>query len=150
MLLHVYRDVFKALILRSCVVDLQSIRDHESTTSKQLIMTDVLITSRKTWVEVANSGKTMTFYESIQTFPKNILKLPISIIRTTNYLKRFLLSLALWIIKVSVYGILLCWVFLKYNPNFMWRLCYLPNIKAQGHVVSDKKIFKVFISKIHF
>ena len=27
-------------------------------------------------------------------------------------------------------------------------LCYKPNIKVQGPVVSDKKILKVFISKI--
>ena len=33
-------------------------------------MTDVQITSWKLQVEVANSGKTMTFYESIQLFQK--------------------------------------------------------------------------------
>ena len=53
---------------------MQSIRDHEATTSKELIffnaVTDVLITSRKIRVAVANSGKTMTFYKSIQAFPK--------------------------------------------------------------------------------
>ena len=43
----------------SAFLDLQSIRDDEATTSKELIffnsMTDVPITSRKTGVEVANS-----------------------------------------------------------------------------------------------
>ena len=33
-------------------------------------LTDVPFTSRKTRVEVANSGKTITFYESIRAFPK--------------------------------------------------------------------------------
>ena len=46
----------------------------QSITSKELIffnaVTDVPITSRKTRVEVANSGKTMTFYESIELFRK--------------------------------------------------------------------------------
>ena len=69
MLLHVYSVYFFSAFL-----DLQSIRDDEATTSKELIffnaLTDVPITSRKTRVEVANSGKTMMFYESIQTFPK--------------------------------------------------------------------------------
>ena len=37
-------------------------------------LTDVPITSRKTRVEVANFGKTMTFYESIQAFPKISVK----------------------------------------------------------------------------
>ena len=45
-----------------------------ATTSKELIffnaLTDVPVTLRKTRVEVANSGKTMTFYESIQAFPQ--------------------------------------------------------------------------------
>ena len=55
-------------------LDLQSIRDYEATNSKKLIfynaLTDFLITSRKTRDEVAKSGKTMTFYESIRAFPK--------------------------------------------------------------------------------
>ena len=50
----------------STFLDLQSIKDDEATTSKELIffntLTDVPITSRKTRVEVA---MTMTFYESI-------------------------------------------------------------------------------------
>ena len=50
-------------------------RDDEATTSKEFIffntLTDVPITSRKTRVENANSGKTMTFYESIRGFPNN-------------------------------------------------------------------------------
>ena len=53
---------------------MQSIRDEEATTSEELIffnaLTDVPITSRKTRVAVANSGKTMMFYESIRAFPK--------------------------------------------------------------------------------
>ena len=67
-------DVNKDLIFFSAILDQQRIRDDVVTTSKELILfnasTDVPITSRKTWVEVANSGKTMTFYESIQAFPK--------------------------------------------------------------------------------
>ena len=61
-------------------LDLQSIRDDEATTSKELIffntLTDVPITSRKTRFENANSGKTMTFYKSIRAFSENIRKLP--------------------------------------------------------------------------
>ena len=52
----------------SAFLDLQSIRDNVATTKKELILTDVPITSGKTPVEVANSGKTKTFYESIQAF----------------------------------------------------------------------------------
>ena len=67
-------DVNKDLIFFSAFLDMQSIRDNEATTSKELIffnaLTDVSITLRKTRVEVANSGKTMTFYESIQAFSK--------------------------------------------------------------------------------
>ena len=66
----------------SAFLDLQSIRDDETTISKKLIffnaLTDVpiiLITSRITRVEVANSG----------SFSENIRKLPFSIIRTTDY-----------------------------------------------------------------
>ena len=69
MLLHVYTVYFLSAFL-----DLQSIRDNEATTSKELIffnaLTDAPIISEKTRVEIANSGKTMKFYESIQTFPK--------------------------------------------------------------------------------
>ena len=59
----------------SAFLDLQSIRDDETTISKKLIffnaLTDVpIITSRKTRVEVANSGKTMTFYERSELFRK--------------------------------------------------------------------------------
>ena len=72
MLVHVYsgymyqcKDVLKALIFFSAFLDLQSIRDDEATTSNELIfcnaLTDDLITSRKTRVEV---------YESIQALPK--------------------------------------------------------------------------------
>ena len=57
-----------------CVLNLQSIRGDEATTSKELIffnaLTDVPITSPNTQVEIANSGKTMMFYEIIQAFPK--------------------------------------------------------------------------------
>ena len=46
----------------------------QSITSKELIyfnaVTDVPIFSRKTRVEVANSGKTMTFYENTELFRK--------------------------------------------------------------------------------
>ena len=70
MLLHVYIGCQE----RSAFLDLQSIRDGEATTPIELIffnaLTDVPITSRKTRVEVANSGNTMTFYESIRAFPK--------------------------------------------------------------------------------
>ena len=73
MLLHVY-SVSSDFLFCSAFLDLKSIRDDEATTSKELIffnaLTDVPITSRKTQVRVANSGKTMTFYESIQAFPK--------------------------------------------------------------------------------
>ena len=67
-------DVNKDLISFSAFLDLQSIRDNGATTSKELIffnaLTDVQITSRKTHVEVATSGKTMTFYGSIRAFTK--------------------------------------------------------------------------------
>ena len=60
-------DVNKDLIL-------QSIRDDEDATSKELIFfnawTHVPITSWKSQVEVANSGKTIMFFESIRAFPK--------------------------------------------------------------------------------
>ena len=53
---------------------MQSIREDEATTSKELIFFNALayvpMTSRKAWAEVANSGKTMTFLESIRAFPK--------------------------------------------------------------------------------
>ena len=52
---------------------MQSIRDDEATTQRSSVFnasTDALITSRKTRFEVANSGKTMTFYESVRAFPK--------------------------------------------------------------------------------
>ena len=53
-----YKDVLKALIFFSAFLDLQSLKDDEATTSNELIffnaLTDVLITSRKTGVEVAN------------------------------------------------------------------------------------------------
>ena len=69
-------DVNKDLIFFSAFLDLQNIRDDDATTSKELIffsaLTDDTITSRKTLVEVANSGNIMTFYESIRAFPKNI------------------------------------------------------------------------------
>ena len=62
----------------SVFLDLQSIRYDEatsSTSSKDLILfnalTDVPSTLRKTRVDIANSGKIMTFYESIRAFPKN-------------------------------------------------------------------------------
>ena len=62
----------KILIFFSAFLDLQSIRDDEATASKELMFFNALtvfpITSRKTWV--ANSGKTMTLYESIRAFPK--------------------------------------------------------------------------------
>ena len=51
-------------------LQLQSIRKDEASTYKELILTDVPITSQKTQVEVANSGKTMTFYGSIGAFSK--------------------------------------------------------------------------------
>ena len=63
-------------------------------------MTDVPITSQKTRVELANSGKVLLKHPS---FSENIRKLPISIIRTTDYSKGFLRSLALRIIKVLLY-----------------------------------------------
>ena len=59
-----------ALLFFSALLDLQSIRDVEATTFKELIFTDVPITSRKTRFEVANSGKIMTFYESIRAYPE--------------------------------------------------------------------------------
>ena len=50
-------------------------RDDEATTFKQLIffnaLTDVPITSQTTRVEVANSGKIMTYFESIRAFMRN-------------------------------------------------------------------------------
>ena len=50
-------------------------RDDEATTSKELIffnaLTDVPITSQTTRVEVANSGKIMTYFESIRAFLRN-------------------------------------------------------------------------------
>ena len=83
----------------SVLLDLQSIRDDEVTTSKELIffntLTDVPITSQKTQVEVA-----MTFYESIRAFPRMSKNSRFSIILTTDYSKVFLRSLALRIIEV--------------------------------------------------
>ena len=46
-----------ALIFFSAVLDLQSIRDDEATTSKELIMTEVPMTSQKTRVAVGNLAK---------------------------------------------------------------------------------------------
>ena len=67
-------DVNKDLIFFSAFLDLQSIIEDEATTPREFIffdaLTDVPITSRKTGVEVANSGKTMTFYESVRAFRK--------------------------------------------------------------------------------
>ena len=103
-LLHVIVDVNNDLNFFSAFLELQSIRDYEATASKELIffnaLTDVQITSRKTRFAVANSGKTMTFYESIGDFSENIRRLPFSIIRTTDYSKGFLRSPALRIIEV--------------------------------------------------
>ena len=89
-IVDVNKDVSSDFIFFSAFLDLQSIRDDEATTSK-----DVPITLWKTRDEVANSDKTMTFY-----FSENIQKLPISIVRTTDYLKGFLGSLTLRIIEV--------------------------------------------------
>ena len=73
-MLHVNKDESSDFLFFSAFLDLQSIREDKATTSKELIffnaLTDVPITSRKTQVEVANSGKTMTFYESIRVFLK--------------------------------------------------------------------------------
>ena len=73
-IVDVNKDVNSDFLFFSAFLDLQSIRDDEATTSKELIffnaLTDVPITSQKTPVEVANFGKTKTFYESIQAFPK--------------------------------------------------------------------------------
>ena len=70
----VNKDVNSDCLFFSAFQDLQSIRDDEATTSKELFfvnaLTDVPITSQRTRVEVANSGKTMTFYESIRAFQK--------------------------------------------------------------------------------
>ena len=54
----------------SAFLHLQSIRDDETTTSKKLIFFNALTDVRKTRVEVANSGKTMTFYERSELFQK--------------------------------------------------------------------------------
>ena len=63
-------DCNKDLIFFSAFLDLQRWGHNP----KELIffnaLTDALITSRKSQVEVANSGKTMTLYESIQAFQK--------------------------------------------------------------------------------
>ena len=57
----------------------------------QCFDTDICNTSRKNQVENANSGKKMTFYESLRVFTESINpKLPILIIQTTNYSKGFL------------------------------------------------------------
>ena len=72
----------KDLIFFSAILDMQKIRDDEATTSKELIffnsLTYVPIMDylRKTRVEVANPGKTMTFYESIRAFPEILRKFP--------------------------------------------------------------------------
>ena len=67
--MDVNKDVNSVFLFFSAFLDLQSIRDDETTISKELInsnaLADVRITSRKTRVEVANSAKTMTLYESI-------------------------------------------------------------------------------------
>ena len=54
----------------SAFLHLQSISDDETTTSKKLIFINALTDVRKTRVEVANSGKTMTFYERSELFRK--------------------------------------------------------------------------------
>ena len=87
------------LIFFSAFLDLQSIRGDDATTPKELIffsaMTHVPITSRKTRVEVANSGK-----RKHPIFSEDIRKLAFLIIPTTDYSKGFLRSLALRIIEV--------------------------------------------------
>ena len=53
-------DCNKDLIFFSALLDLQSRRDDEATTQRSSLfnaLADALITSRKTRVEVANSGK---------------------------------------------------------------------------------------------
>ena len=62
-MLHVNKDASSDFLFFSAFLDLQSIRDDEVKTSKEL-------TSRKTQVEVANSDKTMMFYESIRAYRK--------------------------------------------------------------------------------
>ena len=96
--MDVNKDKSSDFLFFSEFLDLQSIRDGEATISKELIFFP--ITSLKTLVEVANSGKTMAFYESIRAFPKISGKLSISLIRTTDYSKGYLRSLALRIIEV--------------------------------------------------
>ena len=61
--------VNKNLIFFSAFLDLQ--RGHKPQGAHFFnALAGVPITSRKTRVEVANSGKTMTFYESIRAFPQ--------------------------------------------------------------------------------
>ena len=62
--MDVNKDESSNFLFFSALLDLQSIRENEELISINTLI-DVLITSWKTRVEVANSGKTMTFYESI-------------------------------------------------------------------------------------
>ena len=102
-IVDVNKDVSSDCLFFSAFLNLQSIKYDEATTFKELIffnaLTDIPITSQKTRVEVAKSGKTMMFYGSIQAFPKISKNSPISIIQTTDYSKGFLRSLALRIIE---------------------------------------------------
>ena len=78
--MDVNKDESCDFLFFSAFLDLQSIRDDEATSLKELILfnalTDGPSTSGKTQVDIANSGKTMTFYESIRAFPKTF-ELPI-------------------------------------------------------------------------
>ena len=60
-IVDVNKDVSSDFFSFFAFLGLQSIRDDEATTSKELIffnaLTDVPITLRKTQVEIANSGK---------------------------------------------------------------------------------------------
>ena len=70
MLLHVV-DVNKdGIVFLFGVFTPAKIRDDETTTSKKLIFFNALTDVRKTRVEVAKSGKTMTFYERSELFRK--------------------------------------------------------------------------------
>ena len=73
-MLHVNKYISSDFLFFSEFLDLQSIRDDEATTSKELIffnaLTDVPITSQKTRVEVANSGKTMIYLKASELFRK--------------------------------------------------------------------------------
>ena len=105
-------DCNKDLIFFSAFLDLQSIRDGEATTQRSsfsLMLWQMLwLLHRKHEFEVQTLAKQLRSMK----VSENIRKLPFSIIRTTDYPKGFLRSLALRIIEV--------WLYMQDNKYKQW------------------------------